>query len=49
MEPRLIFAYALIALIIVCAGAAVAYARHNTRDRKVARQRAREAVRLGRR
>ncbi len=49
MEPRIIIAYALIALMIVCTAAAIGYARHNTRDRKVARRRARQAARLGQR
>ena len=49
MEPRLILAYALIALMIVGVAAGIAYARHNTRDRMVARQRAREAARMGER
>ena len=42
MEPRLIIAYTLIALMVVCAAAAIAYAWYNPRDRMVARQRALE-------
>ena len=42
MEQRLVIAYALIALLLLAAAAAVAYARYNTHDRKIARRRARE-------
>ena len=49
MVYRHLLAYALIALMIVVAATWAAYARHNTRDRKIARQRAREAERMGER
>ncbi len=48
MEPRLILAYSLIALIVASLAAWIAYARYNTRERKVARQRARMEARLER-
>ena len=49
MEPRQIFAYALIALMIAGVIAAIASARYNTHDRKVSRRRALEADRRAQR
>ena len=49
MEPRLMLAYALIALFIVGAIAWIAFAIYNSHDRKVFRQRAREDARRGER
>lgn len=45
METRLIIAYAIIATMVLLALAGAAYARHNTRPRKLARKRRREAQR----
>ena len=42
METRLVFAYLIIAVMVIAAGSLLAYARYNQHDRKVARQRARE-------
>jgi hypothetical protein len=47
MEPRIILAYVLIALLFAALAAGIAFARYNTRDRRIARQRAREAGRRG--
>jgi len=44
METRLIIAYSLIAIMVLAGIAWVAYARHNTRDRRIARQRLRETA-----
>ncbi len=49
MEYRHLLAYALILLMIGGAATWIAYARHNTRDRKIARQRAHDAERMGKR
>ena len=42
MEIRLIIAFSLTALLVLAGVAWAAFARHNTRERKITRQRARE-------
>ncbi|WP_126175287.1 hypothetical protein [Tsuneonella rigui] len=42
METRLVFAYLIIAFMVIAAGSLIGYARYNQHDRKIARQRARE-------
>ena len=42
MDTRQLSAYVLIALMLLAGAAWVAWARHNTRDRKIGRRRARE-------
>jgi hypothetical protein len=44
MEPRLIIAYVLLAILAGAVIASIAYVRYNSRDRKVARRRGREDV-----
>jgi hypothetical protein len=43
MDSRIIIAYSLIAFLVLVASAWAAYARYNTPNRKIARQRRREA------
>jgi heme exporter protein D len=45
IETRTLIAYGLILLLIVAAIVAIALLRHNSHDRKIARQRARQQVR----
>jgi hypothetical protein len=44
METRLVIAYSIIALMILAVAAWAVYARHNTQERRIARQRARETA-----
>jgi len=44
IETRILLAYMLIALLIAAGVAAVFYARYNSRDRKIQRQRDRESA-----
>lgn len=44
IETRILLAYLLIALLIAAGVAAVFYARYNSRDRKIQRQRDRESA-----
>lgn len=45
IETRTLIAYGLILLMIAAAIAGIAYLRHNSHERKIARQRAREDAR----
>lgn len=45
METRLIIAYSLIAALVLAGLAGALYARHNTRPRKIRRERAGEQAR----
>jgi hypothetical protein len=49
MDTRQLSAYALIALMLLAGAAWAAWARHNTRDRKIDRRRAREQASRDRR